>query len=184
MFRKLFSRKNNTIQRPLSEGATAMAIKFDPKLITPFIEKDIREFVLSFDEIPQENQKNVIDAASESLMGGGGNSFVVFTALQAAGLEKKRALIITDLIIKRSRWRVNTQRQILTGFFEAKWVWAGAPCITTNPPSPEEAKMSEQHKAANGQKFDIREGLLIGGKKQFPGLAYNCKCVSRIVLPF
>ncbi|GBR56467.1 hypothetical protein [Gluconobacter sphaericus] len=184
MLRKLFSRKNNTIQRPLSEGATALAVKFDPKLITPFIEKDIREFVLSFDEIPQGKQKIVIDAALESLKGGGGNSFVVFTALQAAGMEKKRSLVITDLIIKRSRWRVNTQRQTITGIFEAEWVWAGAPCITSNPPSPEEAEMSEQHKAANGRKFDIREGLLIDGKKQFPGLAYNCKCVSRIVLPF
>lgn len=68
---------------------------------------------------------------------------------------------------------VNRARQLELGITEAVWRHSHA----GKTPRPD-------HVAANGKRYKIAEGCLIGGKYIQPGEEINCRCTSRAVLPF
>ena len=68
---------------------------------------------------------------------------------------------------------VNRARSLELGITEAVWMHSHA----GKTPRPD-------HLAANGKKFEIAKGRLIGGRYVQPGEEINCRCTYRVVLPF
>lgn len=70
---------------------------------------------------------------------------------------------------------VQQARQLELGIKEAIWLHSGG----GRHPRPEHVKAGKEKR-----RFNIAEGCLIDGKKILPGQEINCRCVSRVILPF
>lgn len=81
----------------------------------------------------------------------------------------------------RERALSNRNRQLELGITEAIWLYSGAPC-DIDPRKPR-GNQNASHKAANGKRFMIAEGMFLDGKWTWPGHEDGCRCVSRSVIP-
>lgn len=86
---------------------------------------------------------------------------------------KKRAEFIARDQTNKATSVASRTRQLELGIEEAIWMHSGA----GKHPRPEHVK-------ANGERFNLKTGMLIDGKYIFPGEEPNCRCTSRPVLPF
>lgn len=68
---------------------------------------------------------------------------------------------------------VNRARSLELGITEAIWHHSHAGKV----PRPD-------HVAAHGKRYNIAEGCLISGEYIQPGTEINCRCTSRVILPF
>ncbi|HJW07446.1 MAG TPA: phage minor head protein [Rhodanobacter sp.] len=87
------------------------------------------------------------------------------------GASRRAELIARDQSNKANAI-VNRARQLELGITEAIWQHSHA----GKAPRPD-------HVAANGKRYKIAEGCLIGSKYIQPGEEINCRCTSRAVLP-
>jgi hypothetical protein len=60
-------------------------------------------------------------------------------------------------------------RMIRLGIKQADWLWSGACRL-------------DGHQAANGQRFEVRSGLMIGQRRTMPGQDKGCSCVGTAVV--
>ncbi len=89
----------------------------------------------------------------------------------------------SNILGQCSRERVlsNRNRQLQLGITEAIWLYSGAPC-DIDPRKPQ-GNQDACHKAANGKRFKIAEGMFLDGKWTWPGHEAGCRRVSRSVIP-
>lgn len=66
-------------------------------------------------------------------------------------------------------------RRVELGLYEAEWVHSGG---------GKEPRASHVKAGKEKQRFDVRQGCLIDGEYILPGEKINCRCGSRVVLPF
>lgn len=87
------------------------------------------------------------------------------------------------ILSQRSREQAlsNQNRQLELGISEATWLYSGAPCYI-DPKKPQGGQ-DACHKAANGKRFKIAEGMFLDGKWTWPGHENGCRCVSRSIIP-
>jgi hypothetical protein len=79
---------------------------------------------------------------------------------------------------------MQVDQQSALGITEAKWLYSGAPCFVSKHPAPaDELRRDAEHKAANGKRYPLNEGLMIGGRLTYPGREAGCKCVANPVVP-
>jgi hypothetical protein len=112
-----------------------------------------------------------------------------FAARKAAAAQKRKEWNALgkeehlNILGQRSRERALSRRnhQMELGVTEAIWLYSGAPC-DIDPKNPQ-GNQDASHKAANGNRFKIAEGMFLDGKWTWPGHEDGCRCVSRAVIP-
>jgi hypothetical protein len=79
--------------------------------------------------------------------------------------------------------KIDRERQSALGITHAIWLYANAPCMK-DPfhPTAADVKRDAAHREANGKKYRIDKGLLVDGKRTWPGKEEECKCISRSVI--
>ena len=93
------------------------------------------------------------------------------------GITKKRAAFIARQENNKATAMLTRVRQDELGIHEAKWVHSRA------GKEPRQSHVSFANGKDGGPYYDIRTGALIDGENIFPGELFNCRCVSRSVLP-
>lgn len=142
-------------------------LKFDPKVVTPTVLEAAREMLLSFPETDDE-----LLHAVKTMIERGGDQPVLFQALLARGLAKKRASEITIEVNRRATSVIRRERCLSLGMVEADWLFSGAPC------------KGADHKPLNGQRYKLAEGLEREGRLIHPGEEAGCGCVLKPVAAF
>lgn len=88
------------------------------------------------------------------------------------GITQRRAAFIARDQNNKATASMNRARQDELGIAEAIWVHSGG----GKHPRP-------HHVAANGKRYNVKEGMLIDGEYIFPGEKPNCRCISKSVIP-
>ncbi len=88
------------------------------------------------------------------------------------GVTKRRAALIARDQNNKAIATITRTRQQLLGITEAIWIHSHA---------GKHPRLS--HVAANGKKYNVAEGMLIDGKRIWPGTEINCRCVARSIIP-
>jgi hypothetical protein len=158
-------------------------VKFDQSRVTAAVEADILSTLQGVPEISADKLRPAYEAALRSLRAGRA-LHILHDALTGLGLGKSRASEIPLLIANRATSLMNREQQVSLGIAEAVWLYSGAPCMPNGGmPSPEDRKRNAAHLAANGKRFPIAKGMLMGGRLVWPGQEPGCKCVSKSVIP-
>lgn len=89
------------------------------------------------------------------------------------GITQRRAILIARDQSNKLNAATTQARRLELGITEAIWQHSHG--------GKEPRKL---HVAADGQKYKIAKGCLIGGKYILPGEEVGCRCVSKSVLPF
>lgn len=92
-----------------------------------------------------------------------------------AGVTVRRAAEISRFLNSRAISTICREQQIAIGIRYARWLYSGAPCDGAEG-------MDRAHKAANGKRYLVDKGLLIGRKLSWPGREFGCKCMARSVV--
>jgi uncharacterized protein with gpF-like domain len=161
-------------------------VKFDASRVTDAVKAEIRNSVSEI-EGPTDPQREAIYCAALRSVSAGGDLHTLYAALMELGVDgltKKKASAIAVRINNRAASLMNKTKQQSLGIEYARWMYSGAPCVT-NPkkPTPADIEQDAAHKAANGQRFKISEGMLLNGKWTWPGNNDGCRCVSRSIIP-
>ncbi len=157
--------------------------KFDASRVTDTVKADIRKTVELIEGLDPKYFDQVYDAAVRSVMAGG-NLFLLINVLLETnidGMTRKRAGQIALALNNKTTAVINRERQASLGITEAVWMYSGAPC-EIGPKRPS-GHQDAAHKAANGKRYKIAEGMFLDGKWTWPGSEEGCKCVSRSVVP-
>jgi hypothetical protein len=100
--------------------------------------------------------------------------------LNLPNMTKKRASEISILLNKQSTAMINRDPQVALGIKYATWIYSGAPCqLNPQKPSAKDIRRNAAHKAVNGKRYEVAKGMLLNGKRTWPGRDEGCKCVSR-----
>lgn len=88
-----------------------------------------------------------------------------------------------QVLSKQWREKVTVERAkwLQLGIVEAEWMYSGAPC-EVDPFSP--MGQDAAHKAADGKRFKISEGMLVDNERIYPGEKLGCKCSWRPIINF
>ncbi len=174
-----FFKKRHEEASPTTARQELPTVKFDQSRVTLSAEKEIKTTLESIPEIDESNQQAVYAAAVLSVRRGR-DLKTLYEALLVAGLSSKRASIVATFVNNRASSIMERERQLSLGITEAIWRYSGAPCMTTpKSPSQEEKIQDADHSALNGKRFSIAEGMLIRGRRVWPGGDIGCKCESR-----
>jgi uncharacterized protein with gpF-like domain len=161
-------------------------VKFDPQRVTAEVEAEIRAVINGTPEIPESEQENVYKGALAGVRRGGDLHTIsqALSAIPGVTIPKGRVGAICRLIDRRASALMDRDRQGSLGITEAKWMYSGAPCYENYRTATDEDRARDTaHRAANGQKFKVSDGMLIDGRYVRPGQDPGCKCVSKSVIP-
>jgi hypothetical protein len=161
-------------------------VKFDASQVTDAVRKEIKKSVAEIDG-PTASQREAIYDAAERSVSSGGDLHTLYSALIELGIEgmtKSKASAIVTRINNRATSRMNKARQKSLGIEHALWRYSGAPCMA-NPkrPSPADIEQNAAHKSADGQRFNVSEGMFLNGKWTWPGDGDGCRCFSTSLIP-
>jgi hypothetical protein len=158
-------------------------VQFDPSRVTKAVEAEVRATLRESSGLSAADLERAYDAALASIRSGR-DMAVLSAALAALGLPKSRASDLAILVNNRATAVIGREHQTSLGITDAIWLYSGAPCrVDGAHASPEGAAQDAAHKAANGQRYRVAEGLLIGGQRVWPGQAAGCRCISKSVIP-
>ena len=111
---------------------------------------------------------------------------VIWSAVMAMG---RRADLFTKMLAKRfeidinvaaaasmfqttmGRYVKDVSRRAKIGNAESKWMWSNAPCDD-----------APHHEQLNGKRFRLEEGLVVRGKRIWPGSERGCRCCEGAVI--
>lgn len=114
----------------------------------------------------------------------GGDLYALSVAIMQMnidGITKKGASQIALTLVSKARAAITREHQQRLGITEAIWLYSGASC-EINPKKPT-VRQDASHKAANGKRYKVAEGMFLDGKWTWPGREEGCKCVSRSIVP-
>ena len=161
---------------------TLPTVRFDASRVTHAVRADLRERINEFEDLPYGEEQTIYDAALAAVTKGGALDILAST-LTGMGVPSGRAAEIARYLCFRASEIMNVERSVALGLTEAKWSYSGAPCYSTNTPTPAQCRQDATHKAANGRRYPIPTGMLIDGRRTHPGMEPGCKCVSVAVIP-
>lgn len=160
---------------------TIPTVKFDSSKVTEAVRADIRKNVELIDGLDTKYFDQVYEAALRSVTDGR-NLFLLANALMQIdidGMTKGRAGQIATFLNNKATATINRIHQQSLGITEAIWRYSGAPC-GINPKKP--GRQNTAHKAADGKRYKIAEGMFLDGKWTWPGYEDGCRCGSRSVI--
>lgn len=185
--KRLFSKLDGQRDQPLTAPALEKmpTVTFDASRVTESVESLLKESISSLEDIESKHFEKVFQAALRSVAAGRDLRALSTELMDIDGMTKKRAGEIARSLNNKATVLMNRERREALGLTQATWAYSNAPCMV-NPKKPSDSDLRQDaaHRAANGQQFDIREGLPVDGKLTWPGFEDGCKCSSRTVLPF
>jgi hypothetical protein len=149
-------------------------VKPDPARWTETVKVDLRENIKALKDLSPMNVYAVYEDALAAFHEGF-NLRLFCQALVAHGMTKKRAREVAFNISSKTNALMWSERLMRAGIKSAYWSYSGAPCG--------DAEQDAAHKSANRMPFLIEEGMLINGKRTWPGREDGCKCTARAIIP-
>lgn len=158
-------------------------VKFDASRVTDAIKADIRKNVEVIEGLDPVHIDQVYSAAVRSVLAGRDLALLTnaLWELNIDGMTKKRAAQIARALINKATALLDREQQQSLGITEAVWLYSGAPC-EMDPKKPS-GHQDAAHKAANGKRYKIAEGMFLDGKYTWPGYEDGCRCVTKSVIP-
>jgi len=161
-------------------------VKFDASRVTDAMKAEIRKCVAEIEGPTASQREAIYDTALRSVSAGGDLHTLHRTllGLGIGGMTRSKASAIAMRVNKRATTLMNKSQQQSLGIEYARWMYSGAPCMA-NPkkPTPADIEQDKAHRAANGLRFKVSEGMLLSGKWTWPGNEDGCLCVSRSIIP-
>lgn len=160
-------------------------VKFDESLVTREILDDLRSDIRRVPEFAGIAIGQIYEAARQCISRGGdlASLFNAIIAADIPGMSRRRASEITQNLSRKSLSLIEQRRQLASGLTEAVWLYSGAPCLgDPQHATDEERRRDAGHKAANGKRFKIADGMLINGHRTYPGRDDGCKCIAKPIV--
>jgi hypothetical protein len=147
---------------------------------------DLERAVLELPETTPDNFEKIYDIALRSIASGG-DLYLFSTSLMSTGIggmTGQRAAEISTQLWFRAKEMMDRERHADLGITRARWAYSNAPCMV-NPakPAPADRRRDAAHKDANGKVYVITEGLMLEGKRTWPGRERGCRCIGRSLIP-
>ena len=149
-------------------------VKFDAAKVTEAVKADLRENIRSLKEIGGGDFDKIYEAALRSISAGRALHIVYQALMTIDGMHKRRAEDISRSLNNKATALMQAEEQQRLGIKYAVWLYSGAPCGST--------EQDAAHKAANGKRYLVSKGMLLGGRWTWPGRDDGCKCVSKSVI--
>lgn len=157
-------------------------VKFDTSRLTRAVLADLERNIRDLPEVAEQNFDDVYDVALRSIAAGG-DLYMLSTGLVAMnidGMTSQRAAQISKQLWFRAKEIMDREQQAELGITEAQWMYSHAPCmIDPRKPTSSDLLQDAAHKAANGKIYRIADGMLMNGRRTWPGREYGCKCSSK-----
>jgi hypothetical protein len=182
--RNLFGKRDKAApQVTVAAPSHIPIVKLDQSRVTTAVEAEIKSTLRDVPEIGAGELASAYGAALQSVRAGR-DLKILHDALIGLGLTKRRASEVAILVNNRATSLMNREQQASLGITKAVWLYSGAPCITSSgTPSLEDERRNTDHLAANGKSYVIVKGMLMSGRRVWPGQDPGCKCVSKSVIP-
>ena len=181
-FLKGKSESGGTTEHPPQASSSGIpVVKGDFSRVTDAVKADLWQAIVQTEDIPAKSAEFVYEVALRTAVSG--NLYEMAEVLKSLGVQKQRATELCRWLPRRAKSLITRDERIKLGLTEAIWVYSGAPCMA-NPSDGESKSRDEAHRLANGQKFNVADGLTLNGKNTWPGYEQDCKCSSKSVLPF
>ncbi len=165
---------------------TMPTVKFDPFLVSKSVKANLRRNIELLDDIEKKYVKQVYELALRSVVKGDLHLFCTeLMNMQIEGMTTGRAAEIGRSLSKKANAIIGNERRAALGITHAIWMYAHAPCMKDpRHPTDAEIRQNAAHKAADGTRYELSQGLLVDGKWTWPGIEEGCKCSSRPLLPY
>jgi hypothetical protein len=145
----------------------------NPTDLSAAVTADLARNIKNFHDVPPECFDAIYDAALRSISAGRAVSVLSNALMKIDGMTARRAGEISLSLNNKASVILSTHRQLALGLQHATWCHSGAPCGTANA----------AHQAADGKTYSIAKGLLMNGKRTWPGHEDGCKCIGRTIIP-
>lgn len=157
-------------------------VAFDASMVTREVEDNIRATIAGCPEIPTQLRTQIYDAAVLSVCRGRDQGCLAKALREAPapGLSTADAARLSRLIHNRASALMAARRQERLGIENARWLHSGAPCFHGMEGMEVHAKA---HANANGKRYRIKDGLVVGGARSWPGREDGCMCVAVPIVP-
>jgi len=167
----MFKATDSAFRAALKEAGWAVDFKMTPAVRDAF-QASLAENVGLIKSIPAQYLQKVEGTVMRSYSAGRDLETMVAELKALYPAAAHRAELIARDQSNKANAVVNRTRQLELGIESAIWMHSHA----GKTPRPD-------HLAANGKQYKIAEGCLISGEYLQPGIAVNCRCTSRAVLP-
>ena len=151
-------------------------VQFKPtKAIRDAMNASVIENVSLIRSIPQSYLKNVEGTVMRGYAAGRDLKQISDELQKHYGVTKRRAAFIARDQSNKLNATVTQARRVELGLFKAVWIHSSG----GKHPRPSHVKAGKDK-----LEYDVRTGALIDGEYIQPGFLPNCRCVSRVILPF
>ena len=180
--------QNPPPQAPLTKPRLP-TVRFDNSLVTDEIKSDLRANLRNISEfrtLPTEAFEPLYAAVETSVSRGRDMAMAATYILGVglAGMTKSRAGEIAASLHNKASALITREKQLRAGIEYAVWLHSGAPCLLDPQESSRaDPRLAAAHKAADGKRYRVAEGLAIGGRRTWPQRDGGCKCASRAIVP-
>lgn len=135
----------------------------------------IKENVALIKSIPQQYFLEVEGIVMRGFTKGRDLQLITEELQKRYGITSRRAANIARDQSNKLTATTEQARRVELGLFEAEWIHSGG---------GREPRQSHVKAGKEKRRFDVREGCLIDGEYILPGEKINCRCGSRVILPF
>jgi hypothetical protein len=162
-----------------AESRSLPTVKFDRSQVTQAVCDEVRWQVDLLPDIDPNDRDFVYRAVLEAVLRGGDLGYST-RLLTTIGIPFGRAGQISREIGRRASWLMRQARMLNARIEYAKWLYPNAPCTRSRSTAPDDvdAQQDRDHQAVNGKPFRIADGMLIRGRRVFPGCEPGCSCVA------
>lgn len=159
-------------------------VKFDPASVSEGVRADLRHNIALIGDVDKKHFESIYQAAVKSISAGGDLHALSCALMDIDEMPKQRAAQIARSLNNKAMSLINRERQASLGITHTIWMYSNAPCIK-DPRHPDATDIQQDaaHRSADGKRFELSKGLLVDGKRTWPGIEEGCKCMSRAVLP-
>jgi hypothetical protein len=161
-------------------------VKFDKTRVTEAVRVEVRSCIERIEGLGNSQRQHLYGPALQCVLDGG-NSHVLYEALNEfarATLSKAEMREIAVHVWNRANSVMDRERKASIGIEFATWLYSGAPCLPfVKHPTQDFVNQDAAHKAVDGKRFRVSDGLFLNGKQTWPGWERGCKCTSKPILP-
>jgi len=157
-------------------------VKFDPSRVTSDVQAAVKARVEQIAGLDPSNFQNIYEASLRSVSAGRdlATLYVALLALSIEGMNKKRAKAVALHINNVATAVMAHQRQKEMGVTHAVWLYSGAPCVkSAAAATPQDRQQDAAHRAANGKRFVVSDGMFVNGVQTWPGMEEGCRCFAK-----
>lgn len=169
---KASQRSSAGLKSILKDGGFTVQFKMSPEL-NDVIQATVAENVALIRSLPQQYHTQVQGAVMRTVQSGRSLPSLVKHLEEQHGVTKRRARAIARDQNSKATAAVQNARYTELGITKAQWVHSGA----GKHPRPEHVKAGRDKLI-----FDVRKGALLEGKRTWPGVEINCRCIQRPVM--